>query len=36
MNIIKKLLLNVFGDGFFGLERDVTTVKKNLHKSTPV
>jgi len=25
MNIIKKLLLNAFGDGFFGLERDQNT-----------
>ena len=25
MNIIKKILLNIFGDGFFGLERDQNT-----------
>lgn len=37
MNIIKKLLLNVFGDGFFGLERDDTTqmdISKDNRKKT--
>jgi len=39
MNIIKNFLLNVFGDGFFGLERDDTTqidISKDNKKPEPM
>ena len=32
MNMIKKILLNIFGDGFFGLERDQNTQEEDENK----